>query len=88
MRLNQNLQDAQDLVSALRQDIENLWYVHSSVLQTKPKKMNRPMRVNAKTYRERLYRLGQYSDDVMPAGAAGDDDADADDECDKPDEAN
>ena len=37
MRLGQNLQDVQDLVPALGQDIEGLWYRHSSVLQTKPK---------------------------------------------------
>ena len=89
MRLRQNLQDVQDLVPALGENIEDLWYRHSSFLRTEPTKQNRPLQVKPQTYRERLYRLGKYTED-LPGLAAADsgDDGDADEGGnDDPDEA-
>lgn len=83
MRLEQNINDAHELTSALGEDLEALWYCHSSVLQTKAKSLNRPVRCTPQVYRSRLYQLGKFADDLptaTAAEAAGNSDNDNDDE--------
>jgi len=52
MRLQQNLDDARQYSMALNADLQSLWYRHSSVLQTAPKSLHRPLRISPKLYQD------------------------------------
>jgi len=55
--LNQTLQDARDLPSALEVDSQDLWNRYTSLLQVKQKSWNRPMRISRTKFEERMYTL-------------------------------
>ena len=52
MRLNQNITDARQYSMALKCDLQQLWNSHSSVLQTRPKALHRPLRIAPKLYQD------------------------------------
>ena len=61
MRAPQNMVDVPELGSALGLDIQELWLRHSSVLQTLPQKLNKPVRCTPNEFQARLYELGRFS---------------------------
>ena len=78
MRLVQNLDDVRDHCHALREDLEELWYAHSSLLQTQRKRLHRPLRCKPQVYRQQLYELGRFVPPLCHAtGDGGDEDQDA-----------
>ena len=67
MRLQQNLEDAKAYSQALNVDLQDLWYKHSSVLQTQKGRLHRPMRLKPKVFHDKLYKLGSLTKGVpMP----------------------
>ena len=84
MRLTQSLTDVKDLSQALDENIDDLWYRHSSLLRTKIDRLRRPVRMKPNEYRDRVYQLGRFSA-ATPLGTDADganadeggDDADA-----------
>ena len=79
MRLEQNLQDVQDLVPALNENTDEIWYRATSALQTNPKPsvMRCPYRCKPREYRDRLYHLGKFAEAkarIVVASTAGDGD--------------
>ena len=61
MRLGQNLIDVIDHSQALGEDLDELWYASTSVLQTRKRGLGRPMRCKPQVFRQQLYQLGRFT---------------------------
>lgn len=57
MRLEQNLQDIEDLIPALGEDLWRCWSRYKSILQTDGRKLGRNLKTNKNAFRHRLYRM-------------------------------
>ena len=80
MRLKQNLDEVMPLSQAVGEDLDELWYAYSSLLQTKPRSLHRPLRCKPKVYRQQLYQLGRFIPPLNPGpGADAEEDASDDD---------
>ena len=77
MRLGQNLVDVLDHSQALGANLDELWYAHSSVLQTKPKALHRPMRCKHQVYRQWLYEVGRFEPPLQPTAGCTEAEAEA-----------
>ena len=71
MRLAQNLEDVRNYSQALQADLDELWYAHSSLLQTKTRALHRPKRCSPKAYRQQLYEVGRFVPPLHPDQGAG-----------------
>ena len=68
--------DIKELGEGLGFNLQDLWLRHSSVLQSHPRKLGRPVRCKPGEFQARLYELGRYVHPTPTAPAAEDSDDD------------
>ena len=72
MRLDQNLTDVYNYVSTVKADLQAEWMRYKQILQVKPSKLGRNVRMSPKRFQECVYSMGMFQDQSAPGGSGTD----------------
>lgn len=79
MRLQQNLQDVQDLIPATDSDLEGQWDAFKNILKKPGRHALRPMRMKPKQFEQAVYHLGMLKPGKIAQAPPGDEECADDD---------
>ena len=72
MRLDQNLTDVYNYVPTVKADLQAEWRRYKQILQVKPSKLGRNVRMSPKRFQECVYSMGMFQDQSAPGGSGTD----------------